>query len=93
MSDKTRARLTVSGRVQGVFYRGNTVEQAVALSLAGEVRNMSNGDVSVVAEGDKEKIEKLIAWCRVGPEYARVDSVDVAWQEYQGEFTDFSVGY
>ena len=93
MSENARARITVSGRVQGVFFRAGTVEEAVALGLAGEVRNMSNGDVGIVAEGDKGKIEKLIAWCRVGPAYARVDSVDVAWEKYQGEFTGFDVGY
>lgn len=93
MSENARACITVSGRVQGVFYRGNTVEQAVALGLAGEVRNMSNGDVEIVAEGDKEKIEKLIAWCRIGPTHASVDSVEVAWEEYLGEFSDFVVGY
>ena len=93
MSENARARITVSGRVQGVFYRDNTVKHAVALLLAGEVRNMSNGDVGIIAEGDKEKIEKLIAWCRVGPEYAHVDSVDVAWEEYQEEFTGFNVSY
>jgi len=93
VSEDARARITVSGRVQGVFYRANTVEQAFALKLAGEVRNMMNGDVEIVAEGGRKKIEKLIAWCRVGPPHARVDSVDVTWEEYQGEFTDFSVSY
>jgi len=93
VSENARARITVSGRVQGVFYRSNTVEQAAALGLTGEVRNMMNGDVEIATEGDKEKIEKLIAWCRAGPPHARVDSVDVSWEEHRGEFTGFDVGY
>jgi len=93
VSENARARITVSGRVQGVFFRASTVEQAAALGLAGEVRNMMNGDVEILTEGDKEKIEKLIAWCRVGPPPARVDSVDVTWEEYRGEFTGFDVAY
>ncbi|MFQ5433236.1 MAG: acylphosphatase, partial [Nitrospinota bacterium] len=91
MSENARVRVTVSGRVQGVFFRANTVEQAVALGLAGEVRNMMNGNVEIIAEGNKKKIEKLIEWCRVGPPQARVDSVDVTWEEFLGKFTEFSV--
>ena len=93
VSENARARITVSGRVQGVFFRAGTVKQAAALGLSGEVRNMMNADVEIIAEGDKEKIEKLIAWCRVGPPHARVKSVDTAWEKYQGEFRDFIVGY
>ena len=93
MSENARARITVSGRVQGVFFRANSVEQAVAFGIAGEVSNMMNGDVEIIAEGEKEKIEKLIAWCRVGPELARVNSVEVVWEEYLGEFTAFGVSY
>lgn len=93
MSENARARITASGRVQGVFFRASCVEQAAALGLAGEVRNMMNGDVEIVTEGDRGKIEKLIDWCRAGPPDARVDSLDVAWEDFQGEFKGFDVAY
>ena len=93
MSENARSRIKVSGLVQGVFFRGNTVEQAVGLDLTGWVRNLANGDVEIVAEGEKEKITKLIRWCHSGPSTARVDSVTVAWDEYTDEFNSFDVSY
>lgn len=93
MSENARSRITVSGLVQGVFFRGNTVEQAVSLNLTGWVRNLENGDVEIVAEGEKEKIDKLIGWCHAGPSMARIDSVTVAWEKHRGEFTEFTVEY
>ena len=93
MSEHARSRITVSGLVQGVFFRANTVEKAAALGLTGGVRNLENGDVEIVAEGEKEKIDKLIRWCHAGPSMARIDSVAVAWEEHRGEFTEFTVEY
>lgn len=70
-------RLTVSGRVQGVWYRGWTVEAATGLGLAGWVRNRRDGSVEILAEGPEEAIAALAERCRRGPPAARVERVEV----------------
>ena len=70
-------RLIVHGRVQGVWYRGWTVDQAVALGLDGWVRNRREGTVEILASGPEAAVEELIARCREGPPAARVERVDV----------------
>lgn len=91
MTTKARAQIIVSGRVQGVFFRDNTRRWAAALGLTGWVRNLWDGRVEAVAEGEREKVEELIDRLRTGPPLARVESVDVTWGEYKGEFPDFRV--
>ena len=71
-------RLRIHGRVQGVFYRGWSVETARSLGLRGWVRNRSDGNVEMLVQGDAEQVEAMIARCREGPPAARVDRVDVA---------------
>ncbi len=70
-------RARVRGRVQGVWYRGSTQEEAVRLGVTGWVRNLSDGSVELEAEGGSAGVEGLLRWCRSGPAMARVDSVDV----------------
>ncbi|WP_114952733.1 acylphosphatase [Sphingosinicella terrae] len=70
-------RLRIHGRVQGVFYRAWTVETARGLGLAGWVRNRADGTVELVARGEAEAIERLIALCREGPPAARVERIVV----------------
>jgi len=67
--------VTIQGRVQGVWYRGWTVDQAQALGLSGWVRNLSNGDVEAVFSGDEQAVEKMLNHCWQGPKLARVDAV------------------
>lgn len=86
---KKRLHLWVSGRVQGVFYRANTEEVARRLGLTGWVRNLPDGRVEIVAEGEEDGLQKLIAWCRQGPPAARVSSVEVEEEAYTGEFVQF----
>ncbi|MGH7791237.1 MAG: acylphosphatase [Thermodesulfobacteriota bacterium] len=90
---KERVHLVVRGRVQGVFYRATTQQKAIELGLAGWVRNRADGTVEVVAEGDREALENLIEWCRVGPERAQVKNVDIDWESYTGEFREFTIKY
>ena len=90
---EARARLRIYGRVQGVFYRGETVEEAYKLNLKGWVANKRDSSVEVVVEGPRRDIEKLIQWCHKGPRLARVERVDVQWEEPTGEFDDFRVRY
>lgn len=84
MNDVVRARVTVRGRVQGVFYRQSTQEKARSLKLVGWVRNEDDGSVQFEAVGRRETVEELIAWSRKGPPSARVDAVDVEWDDSVG---------
>ncbi|HSD11198.1 MAG TPA: acylphosphatase [Candidatus Binatia bacterium] len=86
-----RVELRIHGRVQGVFYRASAHRQARVLGLSGYVENLGDGSVGVVAEGDETAIERLIAWCRVGPPSARVSRIDVTRVPASGKFTDFEV--
>jgi acylphosphatase len=86
-----RVRLLVSGRVQGVFFRAATVEQARALGLHGFACNLADGRVEIVAEGPRAQLEMLAAWARHGPPDARVTEVREEWGESRGEFSGFRV--
>ena len=70
-------RLVIHGRVQGVFYRGWSVEQASALELAGWVRNRRDGTVEMLVSGEEAAVAEMIARCRRGPPAARVDRIEV----------------
>ncbi len=89
--DLVRAHVLVQGLVQGVYFRANTAEKARSNGVAGWVRNNSNGAVEAVFEGEKDAVNKVIEWCRTGPLAARVDNVQVRWEEYNSEFNGFSV--
>lgn len=79
-----RVHLHIRGLVQGVSYRASTRAQALALGVAGWVRNLPNGDVEAVAEGAPSAVDALIRWCRVGPEEAQVSGVAVADEPFEG---------
>lgn len=89
--DKARVQLKIHGRVQGVYYRAATVQEAQKLRLTGWVMNCPDGSVEAVAEGAREKLEELIAWCRQGPNGARVTQVDVRWETPENNFHSFSI--
>ena len=90
---KKRLTIKVSGKVQGVWFRARTWEEAEKLSLAGSVWNNLDGSVGIVAEGEEELLQKLLAWCRRGPSMARVTDLTYDWQEYRGEFDGFNIDY
>jgi acylphosphatase len=81
----TRVRIVVSGRVQGVWFRESCREQAVALGVAGWVRNRSDGTVEAVVEGLPDAVERLVTWCRTGPPSARVDSIATSEERPNGD--------
>ncbi|MGE5587189.1 MAG: acylphosphatase [Clostridia bacterium] len=89
--ESARAEITVSGRVQGVGFRGFARRHATSLGLLGWVMNRYDGTVELVVEGERYKVERFVALLREGPPWARVDKVDVRWAAYQGEFASFSV--
>lgn len=86
-----RKYVLVSGKVQGVFFRSSTKKRAEELGLTGWVRNLEDGRVEAVFEGDQEKVEKMIEWCRKGPNYAMVEDIQVIPEKYTGEFNGFAV--
>lgn len=86
-----RAHLLIAGRVQGVWFRASTKEQADRLGLSGWVRNRRAGEVEVVAEGAAPALEALIEWCRIGPRGASVAEVEVEYEAYRGEFGSFEI--
>jgi len=90
---KVRAHVVISGRVQGVFFRSETQDEAVRQGLTGWVRNLPDGRVEAVFEGEKDRVEALIEFCRRGPPGARVTRVEVTWRDYTGEFKSFSIRY
>ena len=86
-----RVELVIEGRVQGVFYRASARDEAEWLGLTGEVRNLPDGRVEAIAEGERERLEEFIAWCRRGPALAEVEEVRIRWTEVSGEFISFRV--
>jgi acylphosphatase len=76
-----RVRVRIRGRVQGVFFRAEARSRAESLGLSGWIRNAPNGGVEALFEGDPERVDSMVAWCRRGPSGARVDEVEVAEAE------------
>jgi len=91
--ERVRARVIIEGRVQGVFYRHHTQEMAFRLEVKGWVKNRRDGSVEAIFEGDQERVDQIIQWCRRGPSEARVKNVSVTWENYTGEFDEFFVTY
>lgn len=88
---QVRVRILISGIVQGVFFRREITDLARRLGLVGWVRNLPDGRVEAVAEGDKSRLEELIRYCHVGPSGARVKSVEVEWLNSTKEFRGFRI--
>lgn len=88
-----RAYLTIRGKVQNVFFRANTQHEARTLALTGFVRNLPDRSVECTVEGDQERINRFLEWIRSGPKgTAIVESVELKWAQYTGEFPTFEIG-
>ncbi len=88
-----RMHVYISGRVQGVFFRAETQRAAKGFNLTGWVRNMADGRVEAVFEGVDANVDKMLAWCHIGPPAARVDEVLIEEEPCSGEFQDFNIKY
>lgn len=88
-----RMRVIVSGRVQGVFFRAYTRETAQSLKLTGWVRNLPDGKVEAVFEGEDNNVQAMLEWCRKGPPHAIVNHIEAAEESCTGEFRDFRIIY
>jgi len=93
MADVVKARVFVSGRVQGVFFRSSTREQAVSRTLTGWVKNLDDGRVEAVFEGSEPAVKDMIAWCNQGSSSSSVDEVKVEWERPKSEYNNFSIKY
>ena len=92
-STNARAHIIIDGRVQGVSFRAFTSDVAHSLGLFGWVRNLYDGRVEAVFEGDREKVEAAIRQCYEGPPFARVSKVDITWGDQWEGLLDFRVRY
>ena len=93
MENPVSVRAIVYGRVQGVFFRNFVEENALHLGLMGYVCNLPSGAVEMVAEGEREQVNKLIERLKMGSPAAIVDRVEISWSEYTGNHSDFRVRY
>jgi acylphosphatase len=88
---KIRAHVFIQGKVQGVYFRQNTKHMAIMNRLSGWVRNLDDGRVEAIFEGEEINVNKVIEWCHVGPPKAHVDNVRVKFEKYTGEFSNFDI--
>ena len=79
----------VKGRVQGISYRYGCIKKAQSLQITGQVKNLSNGDVEVYAEGEKKDLDLLLSWCSKGPTFAKVEDLIIAWGKETKKWTLF----
>ncbi len=88
-----RAKVVIHGIVQGVFFRASTRDEAILIGVGGWVRNLPDGTVQALFEGEKKNVEEILGWCHKGPPGARVDKVDIEWEAYKGEYKLFDIRY
>ncbi len=90
---KIRTHVYITGKVQGVYFRQNMRNIARKHNVNGWVKNLKDGRVEAVFEGEEDNVHQVIEWCHIGPTGARVDDVDVIYEEYRGEFDSFDIIY
>lgn len=83
------ALITVSGHVQGVFFRAHAKENAENLGLKGYAQNLPSGEVEILVQGDEPQIEEFIHWCAEGSPSAQVEDVEATWLEHEEKYDDF----
>ena len=93
MEKQVNAHAIISGRVQGVFFRVETQHAAERFGVLGWVRNKPDGTVEAVFEGEQQRVDAVLTWCKKGPNMARVENVEVQWLDYTGEFKSFDITY
>lgn len=90
---KQRVRLFVKGRVQGVFFRQALKVMAKKNNVFGWVRNLKDGRVETILEGEDVDVSKVVEWCHAGPANARVEDIEIRNEKFKGEFSKFDVLY
>lgn len=90
---KVRANVVIRGKVQGVFFRAETLKAATGYNLSGWVKNKKDGTVEAVFEGQEKNVVLMLEWCKKGSPHSKVEKTDVKWDDYQGGFSDFEIIY
>ena len=90
-NQKVRAHIFISGRVQGVFFRSQTKRKAKKIGITGWVKNLADGRVEAVFEGEENPVKTMIEWARRGPLLSKVNGIEVEWENFSGEFNDFEI--
>ena len=90
---RKRIHIFVTGRVQGVFFRQSTKVMAIKNNAKGWVRNLDDGRVEIVAQGETQDIDNLAHWCKTGPANSRVDEFELSEENISDEFENFEVRY
>ncbi|MCF8380866.1 MAG: acylphosphatase [Bacteroidales bacterium] len=90
--DENHYKITVKGRVQGVGFRQSAKSEARFLGINGLVKNLSNGDVYIEAEGSKDQLDKFLEWCSTGSRYGYVESVQFETGELKN-YSGFNISY
>lgn len=93
MAESASLRAFVYGKVQGTYFRAYVSRKAAELGVTGYVRNRSDGSVEVEAEGQRSRLETLIAYLNIGSPASRVDKVITSWSESTGQYADFEIRY
>ncbi len=93
MPNKIQVKAVISGRVQGVFYRAETKKTADKLGIKGYVKNLPNGSVEAVFEGDNILVNKMLEWCNRGPSAAKVENILSEKVEELSGFEEFLIKY
>lgn len=90
---KVKAHVIITGRVQGVYFRGHTRREAQKYGVNGWVRNLPDGRVEAIFEGEKEDVDRTIESIKMGPPHAKVTDLDLEWLNYDSKFDDFTIRY
>ncbi len=90
---RIRATVRISGQVQGVSFRYHTRETARKHNVTGWVKNLADGDVAAVFEGQEDDVRRVLDWCHSGPAAARVDNLNVEVGEFRDEYSSFTISY
>lgn len=88
---RRRIRISISGEVQGVFFRRSAKIKAETFGIFGWVKNNQDGSVEVMAQGEKGNVAKFMKWCKIGPPFAKVEKVEASEQKGLEDFEDFSI--
>ena len=91
MPKQVRAKVVISGKVQGVYFRAETQRAAKQRNVQGWVRNRSNGSVEALLEGDEPSVKAMLEWCWEGSPFSRVQHVDVQWETHIGDLDRFDI--
>ena len=88
-----RIHIYISGIVQGVYLRHNTMIKAKELGLNGWARNLMDGSVEIVCEGESSSLDNMVEWCKIGPRGSSIENIDIQWEDFKNEFNSFKIIY